>query len=124
MKHSILLRVISLGTAIFFVGACASSNDTAKAKPAPQTLIIDTHIDIPFRLHRNYTAVGIAAESGDFDYPRAVAGGLNAAFMSIYIPAAAVEAGNSATLADKLIDDMEALVETIRINLPSRHIQR
>ena len=34
MKHSILLRVVSLGTAIFFVGACAGSNDTAKAKPA------------------------------------------------------------------------------------------
>ena len=111
MKNSILLRVISLGTAIFFVGACAGSNDTAKAKPAPQTLIIDTHIDIPFRLHRNYTDVGIATEGGDFDYPRAVAGGLNAAFMSIYIPAAVDEAGNSATLADKLIDDMEALAE-------------
>jgi membrane dipeptidase len=111
MKNSILLRVISLGIAIFFVGACAGSNDTAKAKPAPQTLIIDTHIDIPFRLHRNYTDVGIATEGGDFDYPRAVAGGLNAAFMSIYIPAAVDEAGNSATLADKLIDDMEALAE-------------
>lgn len=111
MKHSILLRVVSLGTAIFFVGACAGSNNTAKAKPAPQTLIIDTHIDIPFRLHRSYTDVGIAAEGGDFDYPRAVAGGLNAAFMSIYIPTAADEAGNSATLADKLIDDMEALAE-------------
>ena len=111
MKHSILPRVISLGAAIFFVGACAGSNDTAEAKPAPQTLIIDTHIDIPFRLHRNYTDVGVATEGGDFDYPRAVAGGLNAAFMSIYIPAAVDEAGNSATLADKLIDDMEALAE-------------
>lgn len=111
MKHYILPRLISVGAAILLLGACASSNDTAEAKPAAQTLIIDTHIDIPFRLHRNYADVGFATEGGDFDYPRAVAGGLNAAFMSIYIPAAVDEAGNSATLADKLIDDMQALAE-------------
>lgn len=111
MRHSILPRLISLCAATLLVGGCGHSTETAKAKPAPQTLIIDTHIDIPFRLHRNYTDVGIATEGGDFDYPRAVAGGLNAAFMSIYIPAAVDEAGNSATLADKLIDDMEALAE-------------
>ena len=80
MKHSILPCVISLGAAIFFVGACTGVNDTAKAKPASQTLIIDTHIDIPLRLHSNYTDVGIATEGGDFEYPRAVAGGLNTAF--------------------------------------------
>ena len=34
-------------------------------------------------------------EGGDFDYPRAVAGGLNAAFMSIYTPAALEAEGKS-----------------------------
>ena len=43
-------------------------------------------------------------------------------FMSIYIPAAADDAGNSDTLAEKLIDDMERWLKTIRINLPSRHV--
>ena len=41
--------------------------------------------------------------------PRAKAGRLNAAFISIYIPAAVDEAGESVALADKLIDDMENL---------------
>ena len=49
---------------------------------ADKYLIVDTHIDVPFRLHRQPQDVGAATDSGEFDYPRAVAGGLNAAFMS------------------------------------------
>ena len=107
-----LIAVIALCT------ACGQTLDVADTAAAPiagagadseQTLIIDTHIDIPFRLHRNFSDVGKATDGGDFDYPRAKAGGLNAAFMSIYIPAAVDEAGSGAELADKLIDDMETL---------------
>ncbi len=50
-----------------------------------------------------------ATDSGDFDYPRAIEGGLNAPFMSIYIPAKVDEAGGAFALADELIDDMESL---------------
>jgi len=46
---------------------------------------------------------------GDFDFPRAQRGGLNAAFMSIYIPASVDAEGGAAALADKLIDDVETL---------------
>ena len=74
-----------------------------------QTLIVDTHIDIPSRLHRGYVDASKATDEGDFNYPRAKAGGLNAAFMSIYIPAAVDEAGESVALPDKLIDDIENL---------------
>ena len=107
-----LPRVFSLVSLSLFAAACSNT----ASKPAldastatEQTLIIDTHIDIPFRLHRGYVDVSKATDGGDFDYPRAKAGGLNAAFMSIYIPAAVDEAGESVALADKLIDDMENL---------------
>ena len=50
------------------------------------------------------------AEGGDFDYPRAVAGGLNVPFMSIYVPASYQETGGAGQLADELIDLVEGIV--------------
>jgi len=76
---------------------------------AQNNLIIDTHIDVPFRLHRKAADVGSATEDGDFDHPRARAGGLNAPFMSIYIPAKVDEAGGAFELAEQLIDSVEGL---------------
>ncbi len=75
-------------------------------------LITDTHIDVPYRLEEKYEDVSLATESGDFDYPRAKAGGLDAPFMSIYIPPELEEKGSgSKELADKLIDMVEAIVK-------------
>ena len=53
-----------------------------------------------------------ATEGGDFDYPRAVTGGLNAPFMSIYIPARHQESGDAKEVADKLIDMVEGFEGT------------
>ena len=77
---------------------------------ANETIITDGHIDVPYRLDHEWEDVTIATETGDFDYPRAVAGGLNAPFMSIYIPADLQTKGGAKELADKLIDDMEKIV--------------
>ncbi len=78
---------------------------------AQATIIIDTHIDVPYRLDHEYEDVSMATAKGDFDYPRAVKGGLNAPFMSIYIPSKLQKTGGSKALADKLIDDVEAIVK-------------
>ncbi len=73
-------------------------------------IITDTHIDVPYRLEEVYEDVSNATENGDFDYPRAKSGGLDAPFMSIYIPAELEEQGSgSKELADKLIDMVEAI---------------
>ena len=77
---------------------------------AKETIIIDTHIDVPYRLAAKWEDVSVATDGGDFDYPRAVAGGLDAPFFSIYIPAAHQTTGDAKELADKLIDDMEKVV--------------
>ena len=74
-----------------------------------QTILVDTHIDVPYRLEHKWEDVSQAA-GGDFDYPRAVKGGLNAPFMSIYIPAGLEKTGGSYALANKLIDYVEAIV--------------
>lgn len=79
-------------------------------KIAQSTLIIDTHIDVPYRLHNDWEDVTKATQRGEFDYPRAKAGGLNAPFMSIYIPSSYEKKGGGYLLANQLIDNMEALV--------------
>lgn len=72
--------------------------------------LVDTHIDVPYRLEYQWDDVSQATVGGDFDYPRAVDGGLTAPFMSIYIPASLEGTGKSGPLANRLIDSMEALV--------------
>ncbi len=80
---------------------------------AKQALLIDTHIDVPYRIAEKWDDVSQATDGGDFDYPRAVKGGLNAPFMSIYIPANLEKEGKgkSYQLANQLIDSMEALAQ-------------
>lgn len=77
---------------------------------AQENIIIDSHIDVPYRLEEKWVDVTKATKDGDFDYPRAKQGGLNAPFMSIYIPASLDSSANSTKLADKLIDYVEAIV--------------
>ena len=76
----------------------------AKAKNlAQEDLILDTHIDLPYELDNEYYDVSIKEDKGHFDYQRAIDGGLNAAFMSIYIPTSYENNGAKAK-ADSLID--------------------
>lgn len=84
---------------------------TRAARIARDHIIVDTHIDVPYRLEEEWADVTVATDGGDFDYPRAVAGGLNAPFMSIYTPARLEAEGSSKETADRLIDIVEGLVE-------------
>lgn len=97
------------------LSACSSNNTQLSSAQqaqqlAQQHIIIDTHIDVPYRLHKDWEDVTVATKRGEFDYPRAQAGGLNAPFMSIYIPASYERSGGGYQLANQLIDNMEALV--------------
>ncbi|MCD9016055.1 dipeptidase [Parachryseolinea silvisoli] len=57
-------------------------------------ILTDGHVDLPyrlnvrhFRLEREFLGIPLQSNTGDFDYERARQGGLDAPFMSIYIPA-------------------------------------
>jgi membrane dipeptidase len=77
----------------------------AKAqKLAQQFIIVDTHIDVPYRLKMKFEDISKLTPDGNFDYVRAKQGGLNAPFMSIYIPAEYEKTGGGKQLADTLID--------------------
>lgn len=77
---------------------------------AQNAIIVDTHIDVPYRLYKSWEDVSQTTNSGEFDYPRAIKGGLNAPFMSVYTPSSYERNGGSYQFANGLIDSMEALV--------------
>lgn len=87
-------------------------------------IITDGHIDLPYRLKNNGIdsitpengQVVIDAGEGDFDFQRAKEGGLDAPFMSIYIPAEYQQTGGAKALADSLI----TLVESITTAYPDK----
>ena len=102
--------------AILALGSFASAaqdvpvvSDEANAI-AQETIIVDGHIDVPYRVHAKWEDVSVATEGGDFDYPRARKGGLTAPFMSIYVPASLDNSAESTAVAHQLIDLVEAMV--------------
>jgi membrane dipeptidase len=76
-------------------------------KLAHEFIIVDTHVDVPYRLSEKMADISQRTADGDFDYVRAKAGGLDAPFMSIYVPAEYEVKGGARKLADKLIDMVE-----------------
>lgn len=126
-----MYRLIALTAAAFSLTACGQTEPPASpeaSEPAPaatreavdfaarareiarNSIIIDTHVDVPYRIAEAWEDVSVATDGGDFDYPRAIAGGLNAPFMSIYTPAGLEAEGRSKEVADELIDLVERIV--------------
>jgi len=117
------VRSFSIFAAAILITACGSSEQTEPAVSQPavdntahaaelvsSSIIIDTHIDVPYRVVDVWEDVSVATDGGDFDYPRAVAGGLNAPFMSIYTPAGLEAEGQSKEVAESLIDLVNRIV--------------
>ena len=82
---------------------------------AQRLIITDGHIDLPFRMKiANFRLqkewIDVTQDTdGDFDYVKARAGGLNAPFMSIYVPASYQPTGGAKVFADSLIDLVRAI---------------
>lgn len=91
----------------------ASSSIPARADSLVQAhIIVDGHIDLPNRLRTFAENPADSTLGGDFDYPRARAGGLNAPFMSIYLPTSLQDTpGASKARANELIDLVQEIAE-------------
>lgn len=82
-------------------------------------IITDGHVDLPyrlkakrFRLEKEYLGIPISTAEGDFDYERAKKGGLDAPFMSIYIPSSYNQTDGAKALADSLIDMINGIIKS------------
>jgi membrane dipeptidase len=87
-------------------------------KIAHKYIITDGHVDLPyrlqvrnFRLSREYLGIPVETSEGDFDFVRAREGGLDAPFMSIFIPSSYQKNGGAKELADSLINMVEGICE-------------
>ncbi len=105
-----------LFTALVVVAACSTEATPPAVDYGPvaeriaqEAILIDTHIDVPYRLFDEPADISERTDSGDFDFPRARAGGLDVAFMSIYVPAEHQETGTAGEHADLLIDGVEEI---------------
>lgn len=94
---------------------------------AHQYIITDGHVDLPyrlkvknFRLEREYMGIPVSTTDGDFDYERAKKGGLDAPFMSIYIPSTYQQQPDKGkALADSLIN----MINTIAEQIPDKFVR-
>jgi membrane dipeptidase len=117
-----MIRILLIGVQLLAVATLFAQQPSARQqkranKMAQQFIITDGHVDLPyrlkvqnFRLERDYIGIPVQTEKGDFDYVRARAGGLDAPFMSIYIPASR-ENNGARLLADSLIDMVRGITE-------------
>ncbi|HEX8438654.1 dipeptidase [Archangium sp.] len=123
------MRLTTASLCLALLGTLSCSHGSNRQEPpstdltersralARRVIIADGHIDVPYRLKEKLGPDGEPTEDvsqrtpgGDFDYPRAVEGGLDVAFMSIYVPAELQQQpGASKALADSLIDMVEKL---------------
>ena len=115
-------KTLPLAALAFLLNGCSPTADTPPDLDAPDSasraqqiartsIIVDTHVDVPYRINKKPADISSATEDGDFDYPRAIAGGLNAPFMSIYTPAELEGEGQSKEVAESLIAMVEGFVE-------------
>ena len=127
------LPLTSLCFALLATQACTHASNRPEETPAAtapadlaersrelarRIIIADGHIDVPYRLVEKLGPDGqptedisLRTEGGDFDLPRAVEGGLDVPFMSIFVPAELQQRPGAAKAhADALIDLVEGLV--------------
>lgn len=85
---------------------------------ARKFIMIDGHVDLPYRMKKKgfmitKTVEDVSVETtGNFDYPKSKRGGLDAPFMSIYVPSSYQVDGGAKYFADSLIDMVSRLPVT------------
>lgn len=97
-----------LGLALLSSTTRAADATPAARKLAQDAVIVDTHIDSPTELMKQWKDLG-EAQSGEFDYPKARAGGLDVAFMSIYTSPGQDDDGSAWNVANRMIDAVDSL---------------
>ena len=105
------MRPVLSATLALCVMLSANTASAAEATPAARKLaqdavIVDTHIDSPTELMKQWLDLG-EAQPREFDFPKAQAGGLDVAFMSIYTSPGQDDDGTAESVANKMIDAVE-----------------
>lgn len=131
------LKIVYAFVAAGLFGSCQTADSTSNysnlseeqilrvADSLAQTFIlVDTHVDLPyrlniknFRLEREYLGIPVSTLEGDFDFERARKGGLDAPFMSIYIPSSNQ---HKPDMGKGLAEELIAMIEGIAREIPDK----
>jgi membrane dipeptidase len=104
-KPTLLVFALSL---IVAQSAIAAEATPAARKLAQDAIIVDTHIDAPTELMKQWVDLGVD-QPREFDFPKARAGGLDVAFMSIYTSSGQDDDGSAWNIANRMIDAVDSL---------------
>ncbi|MCK5453206.1 MAG: dipeptidase [Calditrichia bacterium] len=115
IKKTVQLSVCFLVFISLFCQGSQNSNQSNIEKRARELaheiLILDSHIDVPYRLLEEYEDISQRTEKGHFDYPRAIEGGLDVAFFAIYVRPDLQKKGGAKASADLQIDMVYKIIE-------------
>ncbi len=107
----IFLTAVCFFFCLHGIATAADGKPTMKAKElAKKIIIIDTHQDVPYRIRKKNEDIS-QRTTGNFDYPRAREGGLDAVFMAAYVPSEYEEEGGARVHADETISMIESWAE-------------
>ena len=111
-----MIRILYVSLVLCFLISCTKTDPPNLSEQiASEMLIVDTHIDAPYRLweqHQSGQEIDDISKitTGNFDFTKAKSGGLNVPFFSIYLPAETEEDGSAYEVANNLIDMVEDIV--------------
>jgi membrane dipeptidase len=87
-----------------FAAAPAGDMAARARKLHAESIVVDTHVDAPYKLLEKWADVSERGATPHFDIPRAREGGLTAPFFAVYIPATFAEAGGAGLKTLEIID--------------------
>ena len=111
-----MIRILYVSLVLCFLISCIKTDPPDLSEQiALEMLIVDTHIDAPYRLweqHQSGQEIDDISKmtTGNFDFTKAKSGGLNVPFFSIYLPAETEEDGSAYEVANNLIDMVEDII--------------
>ncbi|MBI4168745.1 MAG: membrane dipeptidase [Acidobacteria bacterium] len=109
MRVPLVLLLIAVAAAGPARGAAGPEERAARLHRG--AIVVDTHLDVPYKLEEKWADVAERGATPHFDLPRAREGGLTGGFFAVYVPARYAETGGAARKALELIDLVRRVVE-------------
>jgi membrane dipeptidase len=105
-----LVILLASCTGIHEAGMNTDDNRKEAVGLAHELLIVDTHLDVPEQLLERPVDVAERTFTTNFDYPRAIEGGLDCAFFAVFVSHSYETGGGAKKRADNTITAVEELV--------------
>lgn len=119
MKQFFIIVFLTIHISFIFGQSKLKVSYEEAEKMAKEIILLDSHLDFPLRIKgKNFSSgkemadYAYESKEGDFDYVRSKKGGLDAAFMAVYLPPAIQGKGYSKKLSDTIIDIMHTVIKS------------